>query len=137
MKLCLLPVALIALQINASSGQSFYVGPILGNWDSGANWSGGIAPSGGDDVVIDDLVQNSTVTIGPSLARQVDSLRVAAGDRLLLSNNSTLQVNGPLVEMEGTLELASSGNSTSLVFGGGTSLTGAGSILLGSGSMFN
>jgi phage baseplate assembly protein gpV len=82
-----------------------------GTWHSPANWSGGVVPGAGDDVLI-DVAGNSTITFSASSgSRTVKSLTSA----------ETLLVSG------GTLSLAGTSRLNTVSLSGGT-IGGAGAV---------
>ena len=59
-----------------------YIGPAGGDWDDGANWSGGVVPG-----------QNDTVTInGPGPAVNLDGNSVDRVDDVTQAPGSTLSI---------------------------------------------
>ena len=81
-------------------------GAASGYWDDGANWSTGVAPQAGDDVVINKWINNSfTVNITNSTPR-LNSLRLAETYvcTLVVSNwNTCIQADSITIGKKGTL----------------------------------
>ena len=129
------------------------------NWDTAANWSGGVVPSAGSDVVI--AVSSGTAVNGSGNAAQINSLTlnsgrltlqsdllvingitVSSGAILLGGNYHTLTTNGNLngkgtIDLTNdTLKLTSSLTETTstptLVLSGST-LKGAGTLTISAG----
>ncbi|HEV8060442.1 MAG TPA: CARDB domain-containing protein, partial [Gemmataceae bacterium] len=99
-----------------------WINPAGGNWDTGANWSGGAVPGASDDVVI-DVGGNVTITHSSNVTDSVNS--ITASDPVTLSG--------------GTLTVAATfSDSSNVTLSGGTlanAIVAAGTILQGSGSL--
>ena len=122
-----------AVVILAASGASAatvsWVVDTDGFWDEGSNWSTGVVPQDGDDVIINRPAANITVTFRSGTAN-IKSLTcneafVLSGGTLTIASNSTL--SGTFTFSGGTL-----GGSGNLTVGG--LLTWSDGIMGGSGS---
>ena len=99
-----------------------------GNWNVGANWSGGSAPAAGDNVFIDGgNAVNSVVSLNVNAS--INNLTISSGDTLGINNFQTLFMSGNLANA-GTLELNSSGSATDLRIGPTTTFSGTGTVTL-------
>ena len=54
-----LAAALLGAAAPAAHSQTIYVGPAAANWDTGTNWTTGVAPTAAEVAVIDARAQNS------------------------------------------------------------------------------
>jgi hypothetical protein len=84
-----------------------WLNPAGGDWDTAANWLGGVIPGANDDVVIDVAVTNP-ITHAQNVTDQINSLSVTANDPLDLSAGvlqvaSKLDSNGAVRLLGGTL----------------------------------
>jgi hypothetical protein len=121
----------VLLLLPLAAGAAVWTGAAAnGNWNDGANWSGGAVPGGGDSVEIP-----ASAAPYPNFSRgapkPVASLEIKNGARLDFAPGVTLTVGGP-VRANGTLNLASgilavSGNLT----GAGTITSNGGGITAG------
>jgi hypothetical protein len=99
-----------------------------GNWSVAANWSPATVPGAADNVFIDGgSVTNSVVSL--DIFGNINNLTSSAGDTLGINNGQTLWLNGNLVNA-GTLGLNSTGATTDLRIGAGTTFSGAGAVTL-------
>ena len=112
------------------------VAPTGGNWDTGSNWIGGLAPAASDDAVI-DLTSTGTVTLSSNQADAVHSLVTNAETTLKVENGSlTLGVGsstlgGPVnVAAGATLGV---GAGASVLISYGQTLTDNGTLSFASG----
>ncbi|MBS0660590.1 MAG: FecR domain-containing protein [Verrucomicrobia bacterium] len=107
-----------------------------GNWNAGANWSGGTVPNSATlDVLIDSGRTGvaSNVLMNGNFA--VRDLTIDAGDALAIATGFTLTINGVL-RNDGAISLQSGAGAT-LAFVNATTLTGSGSLTLASGSVLS
>ena len=128
--LCLASAALPAAAMGANLSATWNGG--AGNWNSAAQWSGGVVPNNDSDsfnVFIDGgKMVNSVVTL--DVNPTISNLTIDAGDLLSQSNNHSLAVAGGTVTNNGTWSLNSAGNLTDLYCSGGATLSGSGSIVM-------
>lgn len=123
-------VSLAPLVCESQAGAQWttWIGPATQDWTaSGANWSGGVVPNSASlSVQIDgNSAQNSSIYHQGSIS--VSNLRVESGDTLSLG---TLRLFGNSAQINGTLQLASTGSLSSpkLQVNGSVSLSGSGSV---------
>jgi hypothetical protein len=74
-----------------------WVSPISGNWNTGANWSGGAVPANGDNVVISNT-PGITVTLN-SGSPEIENLTVGTGNRLEISGGALSVVGTASIDM--------------------------------------
>jgi hypothetical protein len=101
-----------------------------GNFDDGANWSGGVVPGPNDVAVIDTGSTAATITIQNGDNIQVQAINTASADTLALTGVLVGIVPGG--EYTGGALTVTSGSSTlngSLSISGGGSLTASGSAV--------
>ncbi len=98
-----------------------------GNWNTSGNWNNGLP--GGDNVVIGLTTAATNVNASFSIGTLTLS---NAGDSAAIANNVTLTAGGN-ISNAGTISLNSGGNVTVLDIGANLTLSGAGSVVLGSG----
>src|SRR5437870_572754 len=128
--LCLSSRLVIAAETNR------WMNPLGGNWDTGSNWSLGVAPDADDDVVI-DLDQTYTITISDvEPVRLVQSLTLGSASGTHLQTLSiiagALTVSGAsTVGASGVLSLGSPGSQTFQLFrnNGGLQVDGVLSLI--------
>jgi fibronectin-binding autotransporter adhesin len=98
-----------------------------GSWSDSTQWNNGV-PTNGENIVIGTASANSTddfsLAIGTlTLSDSADTLNIADGVALNVSSG---------INNSGAINLASAGSNTSLLITGNVSLTGTGSLVLGS-----
>lgn len=96
-----------------------------GNWNTPADWSGGL-PSGNSVCIVDG---KSTVTLN-SLSPSIVNLQLGSGNTLDVTSGEELAITGTEIENSGTINL--SGSSTNLNIDGSVVLSGGGTITLAS-----
>ncbi len=75
-----------------------------GDWSDGANWSGGTVPVAGENVVIPDLNEGASITVGASV--EVGSISVSGG-AISIENGATMTVNsGGTISGDAAIEVA-------------------------------
>jgi len=108
-----------------------------GNWSSAADWDVGVVPNNGSssyNVFIDNgLAANSAVTLDTTVT--INNLTIDSGDSLTIANNQALTIAGNgttgTITVNGTLNLGSTVNDTSLVVMASTvTLAGGGTLVL-------
>src|SRR6185369_14053376 len=101
--------------LNVASSTVSWLSPVSGNWSDGSKWSGGVAPTSVDDVVI-NAVGNYTVTMDSNAT--VNRLNLGETSGL---NTQTLSMNGKTL----TIATASSVNARgSLTLAGSSTVSG-------------
>jgi len=122
------PAALFTLYASGASALpvlSTWTGGTTGAWEDAANWSSAAFPDNGTDtfdVEIDGgAAQNTTVTL--SSHRLIDSLVVDAGDTLVLTDSTMLELiddasGAGTIETQGTAAFYTFGNLTGLTHTG-------------------
>jgi hypothetical protein len=106
-----------------------------GNWNVGANWSGGVVPNNNTfDVFIDD--GDSAVTVTLNLNTTIGTLSIGANDALSFADTFDLTVAGGSVVNNGVISLnATSASNTDFNFiAAVTTLSGSGTLSLGAAS---
>jgi sugar lactone lactonase YvrE/plastocyanin len=135
------------LSLLFSAGNAFavtvsWISPTDGAWDTAANWSTGIVPQPGDDVIIDGGGQFISVSLSSvTTVNSIDisngaSLDLSSGADLTLAGSSVIQTGGQ-VNIYGILRVGTSLDVSGTLswFGTGT-LAGAGqTTVLPSGTM--
>ena len=96
----------------------YWGNPSGGDWDTGANWQGGVKPGPADDAVINISVTNP-VTHSQNITDAVSSLSVTANAPVSLGNGTlqiagTLDSNGSVTIAGGTLQNATVTASTTI-----------------------
>jgi hypothetical protein len=127
---------------------------VSGNFATGTNWVGNVAPGAGDDAQLTPNSASYTVTASASTtvnsltSASLATLEVTAGAFVMTNgtnggtlaghinvDNSTLLEAGGTLSNSGVITLKSTGNNTDFVaLGSGMTLTGGGSIVLGNSS---
>ncbi|MGD0042822.1 MAG: hypothetical protein ABSE84_20850, partial [Isosphaeraceae bacterium] len=123
-----------------------WIGSAGGSWDTGTNWSGGVAPKSGPVaiVLLPSTAQNQTISLQSDDSNlQITSLTMEGGTYTLQgpSSNANQQLSlapGASLDIEngGTLNVcaSSSPNSLALNFLGSTTKTGTGTLTLNNAS---
>ncbi|MDP3874590.1 MAG: filamentous hemagglutinin N-terminal domain-containing protein, partial [Methyloversatilis sp.] len=113
-----------ALSFATGTISSTWTSTASGFWDVAANWAGGLIPTAGNDVVIDqagDLtVTVRTATSGPFTVNSLfsnENISIVSGG-LTLSDDSV--INGRLTMSGGTLNIGTELHTGSLAISGGT-----------------
>jgi hypothetical protein len=102
-----------------------------GSWSDPTQWDGGV-PVAGENINIGTTTANSTDDF--SLA--IGTLTLGnSGDALTVGDGVTLTVAGN-TSNAGSIQLASTGDSTYLLFNGNVTLTGAGTLTMNKGNNF-
>src|SRR5579884_2092323 len=129
-----LPLRLEALEDRTLPATITWINTQGGSWNVTSNWDLNRLPAAGDDVVIPALGSGVAVTHA-SGSDTVQS--VTSGGNMVLSNSSTLKVNGNLQVSSGralTLDRCTLANATvtggSLLVFTGTTIAGIGSTLM-------
>ena len=131
-----LPTIAAALEARCLLATDLWTSPDSGPWDVASNWSTGKVPGANDDVIINVVGADPTVTISSSVesVRSItaaDPLNVSGGG-LTVTANST--INGALTMTGGSLTV--DGRAVSLAVTGTTAASGA-SLYAEGGSMLS
>ncbi len=128
--LCVLLLA--ASQIHAALIDARWIGG-TGNWNSGPNWSNGVAPNNGADtfnVLIDDGSPTASV-VTQNMTATIDNLTVDCNDTLSIANTITLTINAGVINNAGSINVSSTAQTTNFrAAGGDVTITGGGFINL-------
>jgi hypothetical protein len=109
-----------------------WIGGSTGNWSTASNWNNGAITSG-ENIVIGTTTAATTAdqsfTIGTlTLSKSGDSVTVANGEALYVGGN---------ISNAGTITLDSTANYTDLVLDANVTLSGSGTLVLGSATPYN
>lgn len=94
-----------------------WIGPPTGVWSFAGNWSTGSVPQNGAETVIariDDGARQATI-VTLDMNTTLSGLVVDANDRLKVKNGRTLGLDAATLDLDGTIELASTGLPTVLL----------------------
>jgi uncharacterized protein (AIM24 family) len=124
------------LSAGAATQTSTWVGDDSSSWSDAGNWSPGNAfPSNGNgsisdfDVVINSVSSPDTTPI-LNVTATVDSLTLNTNAMLTLNPGQTLNVGGPTLLNEGTIQVDTFHSNADLNFVSTTLLTGSGTVML-------
>jgi hypothetical protein len=95
-------------------------------WSVATNWSTGMLPRPGDDVLIDGLGPNAFTFVNLDTHANVATLRVLSNKRLYLKDGFALTLTGAAINSAGTIEFQSAGGPTSILVGGSGELLASG-----------
>ena len=122
-----LALALALIASPAAAADISWANALGGNWNTGANWSGGSPPGASDNAII-TLAGTYTVTLDVNATVAGLTLGGATGVQTLLASNRTLTLNGAsTIAPNGRLDLRAS-----TVAGSGT-LDNQGTLICGAG----
>lgn len=95
------------LTVSEAFAVKTWTGAIDSDWTKGGNYNDGVAPGGGDDVVVPDVSPNPSPTIESGDAAEVNNLEID-GDGAEVTVNGDLNANGSITVTDGgELELES------------------------------
>jgi hypothetical protein len=136
-----------ALSFATGNLSSTWTSTSSGFWDVAANWAGGLIPTAGIDVVIDqagDLtVTVRTATSGPFTVNSLfsnENISIVSGGLTLSDDsviNGTLSVSGGTLNVGTQIDLNRLAFSNGTISGGRLNLLGAQSAVSGNGSLNN
>ena len=95
-----------------------------GNWQDDSTWAGGVAPTGTDDVVIDN---GHVVTISQNIVTSGDITTNSDGTLKIFDGNF-LQVSGNTITNIGNIDMDAVSTGTTLKVDGTVTLTGSGTF---------
>jgi hypothetical protein len=124
----LMIIAVVSAIPSIAAAQAVYTGATGGDWGTFANWSTGIVPGGGDNVVVDNRAGNFIVLTGVNVTRASNNLTINLGDAVELSNNSNFNLGGNL-SGGGTFRFNVLANRSTLAFGSATATIAAGTLI--------
>ncbi len=98
-------------------------------WSDASNWNNG-AITNGENILINTTTAATQEDDSPTIGTLTLS---NAGDSVTLLNNTVLTVDGNITN-NGTITLGATGNSTELDIGASLTLSGTGTLVLGTGN---
>jgi len=103
------------------------------NWTDGMNWSTGVAPDSGSDVIIPDATSTCAANVNGS--GNAGTLQIMAGGEVIVGPGGTLTINGTSIVNNGQLSLngTTTGNEAQLLIVGGVTLSGNGRLVMSGG----
>ena len=112
-----------------AGGPTFTWGGSTGNWNVGANWVGGVMPSVGANVLVDDGNPNASV-LNVNILATMGDMTVDANDRVVITNANRINAVGTFTN-NGVIRVDSTVSPTYLQpTNGPLMLTGGGTIEL-------
>lgn len=115
-----LPAAVVLLVAAvALSGPAAYAtdavwkgSPAVGDWNTAANWEGGVVPTSASyDVYIDGAKAGTASEVRLNLTTTIGNLAIDAGDRLTMNNGMDLTITGTQIVNAGTIYADSTSHS--------------------------
>ena len=108
-----------------------------GNWNTAGDWSTGVVPNNGvpsgSSYNVDITDGKSTVTL--NINATINDLTMGAGNTLVIPTGATFQVVGPTIANAGSIQVnGGAGNNAVLYLDGNTTLSGTGTLTLGTAS---
>lgn len=96
------PEDLYDFQLSFISSITTWNGDVSSEWNTAANWDGGIVPTAIDDVLIQSVINDPTISSSNVV---VNDLTLEDGAVLMINNDQALTINGDLTAGTGYLDV--------------------------------